>query len=80
MTLSGNTMRVGRNDGGGGVLSPDYGIIIENSKGCIIRNNTMMDGARKQLVVAQDNTDCLIDDNLGSLADANWQSGSKLLN
>ena len=80
MTLSGNTMRVGRNDGGGGVLSPDYGIVIENSKGCIIRNNTMMDGARKQLIVAQNNTDCLIDDNLGSLADANWQSGSELLN
>ena len=61
-------------------LENDYGIVIENSKNCIIRNNTMMDGARKELVVAKNNMDCLIDDNLGSLADANWQSGSELLN
>lgn len=80
MVVTGNTMRVGRNDGGGGVLSPDYGFIIKDCKDCIIKDNTMMTGAKKELIQASSNQNCIIDDNIGSLADENTQTASSLLN
>ena len=80
MVLSGNTMRVGRNDGGGGVLSPDYGIIIHSCKNCIIKDNTMMTGAKKELISETSNIDCIISNNIGSIADENTKTSSSLLN
>ena len=80
MVVMGNTMRVGRNDGGGGVLSPDYGFIIKNCKDCLIKDNTMMTGAKKELIIASSNTNCIIDNNIGSLADENTKTASSLLN
>ena len=80
LTLTGNTMRVGKNDGGGGVLSPDYGMIIDRCNACIVKNNTMANGALKNLLIEKDNKECIIDENIGKLADINWSTGSDLLN
>lgn len=80
MTVMGNTMRVGRNDGGGGVLSPEIGMIIKKCDSCIIKDNTMMNGAMKKLFIEENNESCIIRDNLGSLAVDDWSSGSELLN
>ena len=48
-------MRVGRNDGGGGVLSPEIGMIIKKCDSCIIKDNTMMNGAMKKLFIEENN-------------------------
>lgn len=80
MTVTGNTMRVGRNDGGGGVLSPEFGMILKDCEGCIIKDNTLINGARKELIIALNNHNCMISDNIGTLADDNWNTGSELLN
>ena len=81
MTVMSNSMRVGRNDGGGGVLSPDYGFVIKNCNNCIIKNNTMMTGSKKELIRDYgNNTDCIIADNMGSLADENTKTANPLLN
>lgn len=68
--VSGNTMRIGSNDGGGGVVSPDYSFIITDCKECIIKDNTFSRGALKEnLVLRGDNSTCLIKDNIGSIAE-----------
>ena len=67
--VSGNTMRVGRNDNGGGVPSPDYSFIITDSKNCVIKDNTFHNGALKEnLVLRGDNSTCIIKDNIGSVS------------
>lgn len=78
--VTGNTTRVGRNDGGGGVLSPDYGMVLQGNKECIIKNNTLMTGALKQLIVEKNNDSCIISENIGSLANESTSTGSPLLN
>lgn len=45
-----------------------------------MKDNTMIKGALKGLVITSDNTDCIIEENIGSLADENWSTGSVLLN
>lgn len=80
LTLTGNTMRVGKNDGGSGVLSPDFGMIIEKCNTCIIKNNTMANGALKELLIERNNEECFISENIGKLANENWSTGSDLLN
>ena len=68
--VSGNTMRVGRNDGGGGTLSPDYSFIITDCRDCVIKDNTMRGGSLKELLILRgDNTECVIRDNIGHLAE-----------
>lgn len=80
IVVSANAMRVGRNDGGSGVLSPEYGMILRNNKECIVKDNTMMTGALKCLIAEDNNQACLIKDNIGSLADESTSTGSPLLN
>lgn len=80
IVVNANTMRVGRNDGGGGVLSPEYGMVLRSNQSCVVKDNTMMTGALKQLIVGDNNQTCLIKDNIGSLADENTSTGSPLLN
>lgn len=81
MTVMSNTMRVGRNDGGGGVLSPDYCFVVKDCKNCIIKDNTMMTGSKKELIRDYgNNIDCVIADNIGSLAEENTKTASSLLN
>ena len=80
VTVTSNTARVGRNDGGGGILGPNYGFIIKNSDTCIIKNNTLKEGALKELLVLCDNKDSIIIDNIGSITDESFSTGSELLN
>lgn len=79
-TVIGNSMRVGRHDGGGGGLSPDYGMILRENHHCIVKDNTMMTGALKELMVENNNQDCIVKDNIGTLANENTTTGSPLLN
>ena len=63
------------------MLSPDYGFVIKNCNNCIIKNNTMMTGSKKELIRDYgNNTDCIIADNMGSLADENTKTANPLLN
>lgn len=78
--VTSNTMRVGREDGGGGVLCPQYGMILRNNKECVIKDNTMMTGALRKLMIDENNDSCIIKDNIGTLADENTSTGSPLLN
>ena len=80
ITVTSNTMRVGRNDGGGGILSPNYGFVIRNCNNCIITNNTMEKGVLKELLVLENNTNCIIENNIGSITDESYTTGSSLLN
>ncbi len=80
-TVVGNTMRVGRNDGGGGVTTPHYGFIIENCADCIIKDNTMARGSLDQNIVLRDNADtCIVECNIGGLAEAQQKTNNSLLN
>ncbi len=79
--VTGNTMRVGKNDGGGGVMSPNYAFIIKDCKDCIVKDNTMARGSLvKNLDLRGDNSTCSIENNIGDLADENTSTGSPLLN
>jgi hypothetical protein len=69
VTFTGNNLQVGRDDGGGGQLSPSYGIIYRDLQHCVISNNVLHNGAIKELltdlegnetgVVVKDNPGCL---------------------
>ena len=69
ITFSGNNLKVGRDDGGGGQLSPSYGIVYGGLQDCVISNNVLHNGALKELVtdlggngagvVVKDNPGCL---------------------
>ena len=69
VTFTGNNLQVGRDDGGGGQLSPAYGIIYRGLQHCVISNNVLHNGALKELlldlggnetgVVVKDNPGCL---------------------
>jgi polygalacturonase len=80
ITVTSNTMRVGRNDGGGGILSPNYGFVIRNCTNCIISNNTMEKACLKELLVLENNSNCVIENNIGSITDESYSTGSELLN
>ena len=51
MVLSGNSFRVGMNDGGVGRRSPDYGMVLGHLRGCVIKDNAMMCGSLKKIIV-----------------------------
>ena len=79
--MIGNTMRVGRNDGGSGILSPDYAIIVDNCKYSIVKDNTFERGALKELLVLRgDNSTCEISSNIGNLSSNDNKTSSSLLN
>jgi hypothetical protein len=61
--------RPGRDDGGGGVWSPAYGIVCKNLQNCVIANNVLHEGALRQLIVDQGGhgEGVVLKDNPGSL-------------
>lgn len=65
-TFVGNTMKVGEGDGGVPPVSPDYGIIIRNSKNTIVKDNTLHNGSLKNNLTQENNENCLIENNIGS--------------
>ncbi len=69
VVLTGNTFRLGRDDGGRGVLSPAYTVVIQNSHHCIVKENVWANGCLTEGIVELDgNHDLLLGDNLGTAA------------
>lgn len=67
VVLSGNSFRVGMNDGGTGPKSPDYGMVLRHLRGCVIKDNAMMSGSMKRNIydLGQHEEDVVIKDNVG---------------
>lgn len=65
ITIIGNSMLRGQDDGGGGVLSPDYSLIMTGNKCCIFKDNTMLNADVKRGMILNDNIECIIKDNIG---------------
>jgi hypothetical protein len=68
LVFSGNAMNAGRDDNGG-VLSPDYGIVIQGLGSAIIKDNVLHEAAMKQLIVDRGGhvAEVILKDNVGSL-------------
>lgn len=65
-TVTGNNFGCGIDDGGTGVVSPDYGVVFDECRCLVIRNNTMWCGSRLQNIVDLGNSSELsIGDNVG---------------
>lgn len=64
VTVTGNTLKLGENDGGGGTKSPAYGIVVRNSDCIIAQSNVMRLGFTKQGIVWDEQGGCLIKDNM----------------
>jgi hypothetical protein len=70
LVVTGNTMRIGTDDDGGGQVSPAYGVVYGGLKNSIIRNNAMHNGAVRQLMLDLGGHDAisLIEANIGTTA------------
>ena len=51
LTITGNAMRVGRDDGQVGDFSPRFGIVYQRLSYSVIKNNVLADGALEKLIV-----------------------------
>jgi polygalacturonase len=51
VTCTGNVLQSGRDDGDQGVWSPSEGIVYQGLENCVIANNTLHNGALRQLMV-----------------------------
>ena len=58
---------IGAGDGGVLPVSPDYGVIMRNCENSILKENAMHNGSLKNNLIAENNTDCIIADNVGCL-------------
>jgi hypothetical protein len=69
LVFSGNALNSGRDDGGQGGYSPDYGIVVKGLESSIIKDNVQHNGALKQLVadLGEHGEGVIIKDNVGSL-------------
>lgn len=67
VVISANSCRVGMNDGGTGLKSPDYGFVLRHLRGCIIKDNAMMCGSIKRNIydLGEHESDVIIKDNAG---------------
>lgn len=70
MVMTGNTLRSGLADGGGGARSPAYGIVYQGLHSSIIRDNVLHAGAVKELLADLGGHDelSIVKDNIGTLA------------
>jgi hypothetical protein len=68
LVFSGNSMCVGQDDGGG-VNSPEYGMVLQDLKNCVIRGNTLHIGALTELIadLGGHGEGVIIADNVGSV-------------
>lgn len=69
ITVIGNSLVVGRDDGGKGTYSPTYGIVCRNLANAIVKDNVLHDGALKQILLdlAGHGEGCIVKDNPGKL-------------
>ncbi len=73
VTVSGNTFMAGHTDGKKDYWTPMYGVTISKSKNCAIVGNTMNHGYTKDMFnKVGDNTDCIIEHNVGSKHPQNY--------
>ena len=79
ITFTSNTMCVGQDDGGG-VNSPQYGIVLKDLQNSIIKDNALHIGALQELIhdLGGHGDGVIIKDNVGSLfsgTESIWSSG-----
>jgi hypothetical protein len=69
LAFIGNALNSGRDDGGKGGYSPDYGIVMKNLESSIVKDNVQHLGAMKQMIVdlGGHGEGVIIKDNVGSL-------------
>jgi len=67
VTVTGNTMRVGRNDRDTGEWSPRAGFVLHKLKLCVIKDNVLRYGATEKLILdlGEHGEDVIIRDNVG---------------
>lgn len=69
LTFTANAMNSGRDDGGQGTYSPDYGLVLRKLECSVIKDNVFFNGMLKQMLVdlGDHGPDVIIKDNVGSL-------------
>lgn len=69
LVFTGNAMNSGRDDGGQGSYSPDYGLVVRQLEYSVIKDNVFFNGMLKQLLLdlGEHGQDVIIKDNVGSL-------------
>lgn len=68
LTFTGNTMNVGRDDGGKGVWSPNYALRLANLVDSVVTSNTFHNGGMTGLIDDRGgHTNAIIKDNVGSV-------------
>jgi len=69
LALTGNTMTVGCDDGGGGRWSPAYGIVARALASAVVKNNVLHRGALKELLadLGEHGEGVIIEDNPGTI-------------
>jgi hypothetical protein len=72
VTVTGNSLQSGRDDGNAGIWSPANGIVYQGLKDCVIANNVLHNGALRQLLVdlGQQQEGVIVKDNPGQLFSA----------
>ena len=66
VVVTGNAFRLGRDDGGNGVDSPEHSIVLKNNSYSIIRDNVLRKGQLGEMMLLEgDNSTCVIDTNIG---------------
>ena len=68
ITLIGNSLRAGRDDGNKGEYSPANAIVLSKLKNCIVKDNVMNNGALKKLLLdLGEHENSVIKENVGQL-------------
>lgn len=69
LTFTGNALNSGRDDGGEGSYSPDYGIVMKNLESTVIKDNVQHNGAIRELMMdlGGHGEGVIIRDNVGTL-------------
>jgi hypothetical protein len=69
VTIIGNSLESGRDDGNTGTYSPAYGIVYQGLENCVITNNVLHQGALRQLIadLGQNQDGVIVKDNPGLL-------------
>lgn len=79
VTVTGNTMCIGRDDKGVGRISPIFGMRVIGCRYCTVTNNTMFSASLDKLIVEHNNLDTVIDNNPGSLFDKRLEADTTVL-
>lgn len=69
VTFIGNALNSGRDDGGQGSYSPDFGMVLKGLESSVVKDNVSHNGAIKQLIadLGEHGEGVLIKDNVGTL-------------